>query len=798
MASGIDAASLGVIKGFYDGIFETTVRVSGPKVAELAKLIENTFRLVNISMINELATLTDRYYHPRGRTPARTNRASGAKPRWRHGLIDTLRRSPTSLLKRRADRAGGNMAITFAVTEIMLNTGLIVEPPQDGMTLFIGANNSGKSLLLRELNTQVELPGMTAGSTRWIRQALPRHSGSSEEFMAWLEERGYRTWTPRGDRILKDSIAHRWPAFTLAELAPFVKQTLWTDDRLQVEAEVDHWDPLLPSQSRLQYLYEDRDAESRFADLVHQAFGHYVCVDRYDEQIRLRVGRPHPDLRDALPGAAQEVAAAYRYLPLVSAQGDGFRSFVQILLQVMVRPAPLVIIDEPEAFLHPPQARLLGRLLAGLQGQTQLFVATHSADFLAGVLEAEQGRPVSIVRLDRSSGTPAARVLKPDAVQGLLRTPLLRYSNLPSGLFYDRVVLCEAAGDCQFYAAAFDATKEAAAAHDNTLFLHTSGKAPLGDTARRLRQCGIPTAVIADFDYLRSGLARAVKSLEGVTEHLESDLKCLREHAAGSRSEISAGGFKTEMDALLKGIKASDPLPDRVLGELTKLAKGGDRWGDLKKSGLGGLQGDPYNAAERLLRAAADFGLFVVPCGELESWVRQVPRGDKALWSQKVFDNGWYARPTEELKAFCSTIRAYLKDGVSDYARAAAQALQVSSRLDHSHAVVSNSSNDPLTEVRVLRATYTHGGRQHIQPLWGTPESKTSGALLAGDEFSVPLILMSDGDGDGHEWFLPPGSTDQALTVHFRDRAGLWWERIGDKPPFRLPAGPSEPDPAPQ
>ncbi|WP_328925574.1 nucleotide sugar dehydrogenase [Streptomyces sp. NBC_00190] len=60
LVSGIDAASLEVIKEFYDGIFHTTVPVSGPKVAELAKLIENTFRLVNISMINELATLTDR------------------------------------------------------------------------------------------------------------------------------------------------------------------------------------------------------------------------------------------------------------------------------------------------------------------------------------------------------------------------------------------------------------------------------------------------------------------------------------------------------------------------------------------------------------------------------------------------------------------------------------------------------------------------------------------------------------------------------------------------------------------
>ncbi|MEY2226842.1 nucleotide sugar dehydrogenase [Streptomyces sp. BF23-19] len=60
LVSGIDATSLEVIKEFYDGIFHTTVPVSGPRVAELAKLIENTFRLINISMINELATLTDR------------------------------------------------------------------------------------------------------------------------------------------------------------------------------------------------------------------------------------------------------------------------------------------------------------------------------------------------------------------------------------------------------------------------------------------------------------------------------------------------------------------------------------------------------------------------------------------------------------------------------------------------------------------------------------------------------------------------------------------------------------------
>src|SRR5690606_39037600 len=39
----------------YDRIVEVTVPVSGPKEAELAKLLENTFRHVNIALVNELA-----------------------------------------------------------------------------------------------------------------------------------------------------------------------------------------------------------------------------------------------------------------------------------------------------------------------------------------------------------------------------------------------------------------------------------------------------------------------------------------------------------------------------------------------------------------------------------------------------------------------------------------------------------------------------------------------------------------------------------------------------------------------
>jgi len=55
VVSGIDAASLDAVQGFYDSLIDRTVAVSNAKVAELVKLLENTFRHVNVALVNELA-----------------------------------------------------------------------------------------------------------------------------------------------------------------------------------------------------------------------------------------------------------------------------------------------------------------------------------------------------------------------------------------------------------------------------------------------------------------------------------------------------------------------------------------------------------------------------------------------------------------------------------------------------------------------------------------------------------------------------------------------------------------------
>lgn len=53
--AGVNEASLHALQDFYGWLVEQTVPVPGLREAELAKLLENTFRHVNIALVNELA-----------------------------------------------------------------------------------------------------------------------------------------------------------------------------------------------------------------------------------------------------------------------------------------------------------------------------------------------------------------------------------------------------------------------------------------------------------------------------------------------------------------------------------------------------------------------------------------------------------------------------------------------------------------------------------------------------------------------------------------------------------------------
>jgi UDP-N-acetyl-D-glucosamine dehydrogenase len=60
VVGGITASCVEVAEAWYSGAIKTVVPVSSAEAAEMAKLLENTFRMINIGLVNELAIMCER------------------------------------------------------------------------------------------------------------------------------------------------------------------------------------------------------------------------------------------------------------------------------------------------------------------------------------------------------------------------------------------------------------------------------------------------------------------------------------------------------------------------------------------------------------------------------------------------------------------------------------------------------------------------------------------------------------------------------------------------------------------
>lgn len=76
VVSGLNETSLKKVQELYSRLVDVTVTVSSPREAELAKLLENTFRHVNIALVNELAV----YAHQLGVNIWESIEAADSKP----------------------------------------------------------------------------------------------------------------------------------------------------------------------------------------------------------------------------------------------------------------------------------------------------------------------------------------------------------------------------------------------------------------------------------------------------------------------------------------------------------------------------------------------------------------------------------------------------------------------------------------------------------------------------------------------------------------------------------------------
>ena len=279
---------------------------------------------------------------------------------------------------------------------------------------------------------------------------------------------------------------------------------------------------------------------------------------------------------------------------LLRNEGDGFRSYVTILLTVMGASKPILLVDEPEAFLHPTYAmelgKQLGTMLAESSALQNAFISTHSSYFLQGILDSAAS-DLSLIRLKRNGGKSTFNILDKDKIETLKNRS--DYSpQYIDALFSKKAILVEAPRDAIIYSAICDKIIEI----DNPIFVSTNGKDAFKGVKQFYTASGLPCRCICDFDIINDH-----DKFKNLMKAFSVDLE-VRQRALNAADELK----KTYRDLAIE--KVSDK---KDIASLIKERYKKDVFIDIPDS----LRQDCRNSLHDLIR----FGIYVLTTGELES-----------------------------------------------------------------------------------------------------------------------------------------------------------------------------------
>jgi hypothetical protein len=337
--------------------------------------------------------------------------------------------------------------ITAPVTQLESSDGTILDISPGGTVVIVGPNNSGKSVALRDIRDW--LISRNRPSTRVVTRVEVRKEGDSDDLREWLDAHCDHT-TPDGidhysrpgaNRVRWSELEKRWNSSSpFGELGQIFTFFGAAEERLQAARGTENQDIMRDTPTHpLHKLDRNPQLEETVREISRSAFGLPLILNRLaGRRIYLHVGEVEHE--PMIIGGPEffEYRHQLRELPLLEEQGDGMKSFIGLLLNMSIAHYPYVIVDEPEAFLHPPQATLLGRKMFETRSQdSQLFLATHDVNILRGILEAGE-ESVTVLRITRDDTINPAKVLSADAIEQLWGDPLLRYSGCSAASFMMR------------------------------------------------------------------------------------------------------------------------------------------------------------------------------------------------------------------------------------------------------------------------------------------------------------------------------------------------------------------------
>jgi hypothetical protein len=514
--------------------------------------------------------------------------------------------------------------------------------------IIVGPNNGGKSTFLNDLTNHLYIHN----ELRWIAE-LEWDKGEQDQFSEFVDS--YFTLgsaqvlrTVLGSEVHESYVnSFRSNDRLPGKVGHFLIRTLNAHERVTSADGVPSIDLTKGHSTHPYHLFLlDRGAEVSFSKKIEEAFGLGFCINRMGAKVGGHLGQ--------VPGLGHDVVSYEKevfedLLPLESA-GDGIRCYTGILLNLSAKVYPAIAIDEPEAFLHPPQARRLGReLAASHEHSKQVFVASHSTEILQGALTQKKSN-LQILYVDKDNSDRPALLVSDKDLRKFGTNPFLSTTNALNALFYKETIICEGEPDVLFYRWALAQTSLADSV-ENWFWVSSYGKSYMPYIVESLVAIGVNPKCVFDIDVLLTPeiLTRICKA-KGLdfSSHLRTLKKLQQSIRVPPANEVLG-----EITAQIEGISSSSA--EAEIAEKVRVVRRaaetlGKSWA-LKQAGMALVpSGELHADVQTALNALLNVGILVLPNGEMENFDRHTSsHGQK--WVQATIEKGTLnASVTDELE----------------------------------------------------------------------------------------------------------------------------------------------------
>lgn len=538
-----------------------------------------------------------------------------------------------------------NNSPSIVVNEIEFNDGTSIKFKSDDIVLLVGANNVGKSRILKDLKDDLNDSDHEKVVIREVKYKLSNFS--NEQLKKYFEENISKETSGNYIFFMDESNSYCFSSCDFESnmgekyFYKVLFSFLSTESRLSITRPI-KFNSIVDNRSL--NIMKGLESNSETIDILNEVLnsGFGKAIEIYEEYLdgniekKYKIGNSR-EVIEAIGLAKRENSKLMAKMEDLHSQGDGIRSAVAILSSLIVNKHSLFLIDEPETFLHPPQARTLGKRIVELSKNKQCFISTHSIDFIKGILEEDPSR-VKIIKIDRKENSNKFSLVDNESVTEIANDKNLRYTSILDGLFYDKLVLCENESDCKFYSAILENTN--LTVYQNTLFCAVGGKDQFKKVAPLLNKLNIQYVIIADIDLINNkhNLQQLLNSLEdGCYARIEqAHTKFIEEFEKGTNSQVKTQqDIKREINTLFDGEKY---ISVKTVNRIKSVLKNISSFTLLKSGGKNIL---PQGECICLFNEVRDYlirhKIYILECGEIERFVSEVG-GHGNEWVEKVFE----------------------------------------------------------------------------------------------------------------------------------------------------------------